>query len=61
MTVADAFNAMTSERIYRPSKKISEAISELNRVSGKQLDPVLVDAFASYEMTKISSELESYS
>ncbi|MFQ5964483.1 MAG: HD domain-containing phosphohydrolase [Candidatus Scalinduaceae bacterium] len=61
MTVADAFDAMTSERTYRPSKKINEAISELNRVSGKQLDPVLVDAFASHEMTKISSELESYS
>lgn len=56
MTVADTFDAMTSERAFRPSRSIKDAISELNRVSGKQLDPVLVDAFASYEAIKIDSD-----
>jgi putative nucleotidyltransferase with HDIG domain len=56
MTVADAFDAMTSERTFRPSKSVKDAASELNRVSGKQLDPVLVDAFASCETIKINSD-----
>ncbi len=60
MTVADAFDAMTSERTYRSHRKVSDAISELKRVSGKQFDPVLVDAFTSNETIKINSDLESY-
>ncbi len=58
MTVADAFDAMTSERTYRPSKKTNEAISELKRASGIQFDPDVVDAFASSEIIKIKSNLE---
>jgi len=60
MTVADAFDAMTSERTYRPSKKTNEAISELKRASGIQFDPDVVDAFASSEIIKIKSNLEAY-
>ena len=59
MTVADAFDAMTSERTYRPSKKTNEAISELKRASGIQFDPDVVDAFASSEIIKIKSNLET--
>ncbi len=61
MSVADAFDAMTSERIYRPAKKIEDAISEINRVSGKQFDPEIVDAFTSSEIVKIMSDLEACS
>ncbi len=59
MTVADAFDAMTSERTYRSSKKTKEAISELKRASGIQFDPDVVDAFASSEIIKIKSNLEA--
>jgi HD-GYP domain-containing protein (c-di-GMP phosphodiesterase class II) len=59
MTVADAFDAITSDRTYRPSKKTSEAISELERASGIQFDPDVVDAFASSEIVKIKSDLEA--
>ncbi len=57
MTVADAFDAMISERTYRPSKNVDAAILELNKVSGKQFDPEIVDAFISSERVKIMSDL----
>jgi len=60
MTVADSFDAMTSERTYRPPRKTNKAILELKRMSGKQFDPDVVDAFASSEIIKIKSDLEAY-
>ncbi len=59
MTVADSFDAMTSERTYRPLMNTSKAVSELKRVAGKQFCPEVVDAFASCEIIKIKSDLEA--
>jgi putative nucleotidyltransferase with HDIG domain len=42
--VADAFDAMTSARAYRPARAASVAIVELQRYSGTQFDPATVDA-----------------
>jgi HD-GYP domain len=56
ITVADAFDAMTSNRIYRPSMKTNKAVSELKRMSGKQFDPDVVDVFAFSEIVKIDPE-----
>ena len=44
-TVADSFDAMTSDRPYRPDgMTIEAAIAELVRCSGTQFDPVIVTA-----------------
>jgi diguanylate cyclase (GGDEF)-like protein/putative nucleotidyltransferase with HDIG domain len=43
--VADAFHAMTSDRVYRPRLSHDEAIAELRRCSGTQFDPAIVRAF----------------
>lgn len=43
--VAEAFVAMTSERPHRPAMSISEAIKEIQKNSGKQFDPKVVEAF----------------
>lgn len=45
LAVADAFDAMTSERPYKPKKSIHEAIIELQDNAGTQFDPEIVDAF----------------
>lgn len=42
--VADAFDAMTSERPYRPSVPIEATLQELQRCRATQLDPDAVDA-----------------
>lgn len=39
MSVADAFDAMTTNRIYKAHKNLSEAIFEIDRCSGTQFDP----------------------
>jgi len=44
--VADAYDAMTSERVYRRRVTPDQAISELQRCAGTQFDPEIVDAFA---------------
>lgn len=43
--VADAFEAMTSNRPYRKSLGQKEAIKQLSENSGEQFDPAVVDAF----------------
>ena len=44
--VADAYDAMTSERIYRRRVSSEQAVAELQRCAGTQFDPEIVDAFA---------------
>lgn len=48
IAVADAFDAMTSERPYRAAKTQEEAIVELLRCSGSQFDPIVVEIFVHY-------------
>jgi HD-GYP domain-containing protein (c-di-GMP phosphodiesterase class II) len=45
--VADAFDAMTHERPYRPAVSTEEAVAELRRCAGTQFDPLVVSAFLS--------------
>ncbi|MDY0002559.1 MAG: HD-GYP domain-containing protein, partial [Polyangia bacterium] len=43
--VADSFDAMTSDRPYRPALARTDAIAELVRNKGGQFDPRIVDLF----------------
>jgi putative nucleotidyltransferase with HDIG domain len=45
IAVADAYDAMTTNRPYRLSMSHREAISELQKNGGAQFDPQVVDAF----------------
>lgn len=45
LAVADAFDAMTSDRAYRPGMAEQDALDELRRVAGTQLDALMVNAF----------------
>ncbi|HYA07968.1 MAG TPA: HD-GYP domain-containing protein, partial [Gaiellaceae bacterium] len=52
--VADAWDAMTSEHVYRKPLSEREAIAELERCAGSQFDPEVVDAF--YEELGLADE-----
>ncbi len=45
VAVADAFNAMTSDRPYRPAISGEQALAEIERCAGTQFDPIVVNAF----------------
>ncbi len=45
ISVADAYVAMTDERVYRKALTHEQAIAELKRHSGSQFDPQIVEAF----------------
>jgi response regulator RpfG family c-di-GMP phosphodiesterase len=45
VAVVDTFDAMTTRRPYRESRSHADALAELRRVAGTQLDPGAVEAF----------------
>ena len=45
LAVADSFDAMTSDRPYRPALPAEQAVEEVERCAGTQFDPEVVRAF----------------
>ncbi len=45
VTVADVFDALMSERPYKRAWSVIEALEEIQRQSGRQFDPRIVEAF----------------
>jgi putative nucleotidyltransferase with HDIG domain len=46
LTIADSYDAMVSDRVYRKGRTHEEAVAELRRCAPKQFDPDLVERFA---------------
>ncbi|MDT8407715.1 MAG: DUF3365 domain-containing protein [Methylococcales bacterium] len=44
LAVADAFDAMTTSRIYKPRLSVADALAEIKRHSGSQFHPVVAQA-----------------
>lgn len=56
--VADAFDAMTSDRPYRKGMAMEDALKELERCKGTQFDPQIVDVLVS--MVQGKDELNGF-
>lgn len=55
IAVADAFDAMTSDRPYRKGMSLEIAVNEIKKSSGTQFDPAVVEVFLQlYEQKKIT-------
>jgi diguanylate cyclase (GGDEF)-like protein len=57
--VCDAYDAMTSDRPYRPGMTHDEALAELRANAGAQFDPLVVDAFCEVVVEEKRSRLAS--
>lgn len=55
LTVADAFDAMTTDRIYKGRKTVIEAVEEISQLSGRQFNPLIVKS-AIYALSKVNTE-----
>jgi len=55
IAVADVFDAMTTDRPYRPALTQEDALSHLESVAGSQLDPHLTVAFVDLVRTPLAS------
>ena len=56
LAVADAFDAMISDRPYRSAMSTEEALGEIRRCAGIQFDPVVVTAFLTIPVAKIMAQ-----
>ena len=54
--VADAYDAMTSDRPYEPALPASVAVEEINRCAGTQFDPDVARALASLLEAKLDGQ-----
>jgi HD-GYP domain-containing protein (c-di-GMP phosphodiesterase class II) len=60
LAIADAFDAMTSDRPYRKALPANEAMQELNNNAGSQFDPELVPQFIELLKSGIFSFHDTY-
>lgn len=60
ISVADAFDAMTSDRVYRTKMDLEQAIEQLEKGKNAQFDENVVEAFKELlkDFTKMKEELE---
>jgi HD-GYP domain-containing protein (c-di-GMP phosphodiesterase class II) len=48
LLVADAFDAMISDRPYRDARSFEQAVKELERCAGTQVEPACVEALVAH-------------
>jgi HD-GYP domain-containing protein (c-di-GMP phosphodiesterase class II) len=60
INVADAYEAMTSDRPYKKALTQKEAVDELKKCRGKQFDPEIVDIFIEKVLLKKDQSAESH-
>ena len=57
LAVCDAFDAMLTDRPYRPARTETEAIEELLRCAGSHFDPEVVKAFLTARDKGLAAEM----
>jgi diguanylate cyclase (GGDEF)-like protein/PAS domain S-box-containing protein len=59
LMIADAYDSMTTDQVYRRAMSTERAIHELHQYSGRQFDPELVEKFAQlhqYNFTQLQNQ-----
>ncbi len=60
ISIADTFDAMTTDRPYRKALPVEQAIQELTYNKGKQFDPFLVDKFVNLDLENAVTATSDY-
>ena len=58
--VADAFDAMTTDRTYRNASSVTEALAEMRRRAGTQFDPEIVSALERCIVRGLNSDSDTH-
>jgi putative two-component system response regulator len=53
VALADVFDALTHKRPYKPAWRVQDAVEEIQRGSGAQFDPTLVEAFSELDHDRL--------
>jgi putative two-component system response regulator len=65
VAIADVFDALTSERPYKPAWTVERAVAEIQAQSGRHFDPRLVEAFVTLDpvalLTPVTGDLSGES
>src|SRR5579883_3669004 len=56
ISIADAFEAMTANRVYQAARTPFQALKELVRCAGTHFDPLLVERFCASMLQRIASD-----
>ena len=59
VAVADVFDALTHERPYKTAWTVPESVREMQRLSGLQFDPAVIEVFNAldhYEIARVEPE-----
>jgi putative two-component system response regulator len=54
--VADVFDALTSERVYKKAWAVEDAVRYIARASGTQFDPTVVEAFMKIAQSRLVTD-----
>ena len=60
MAIADAFDAMTSDRSYRKGMPLADAVKELKKHAGTQFDLILVEVFIEFLQETFGENYENF-
>ena len=58
ITIVEAFDAMTTDHVYRPARSQERAMAELFECAGTQFDPELVERFAEFSGDQTAARCE---
>jgi HD-GYP domain-containing protein (c-di-GMP phosphodiesterase class II) len=58
VTLADSFDAMTTDRPYKTRRTFDEVIVDLRRNTGSQFDPIVVSAFCRALLKELNGEMK---
>lgn len=59
VALADVFDALTHPRPYKPAWPLADAVAEIERLSGAQFDPAVVDAFGTLDPLELVGPIAS--